>query len=212
MSKRAGARDEGLSLERVVGAAIELLDEEGEEGLTFRALATRLASGAGAIYWHIGNKGELLVAATDDVVSRAIAGIPCSGSPEDAIRGIALAIFDAVDEHPWLGAQLSRAPWETPVLQIFERLGREVQALGVRGSAQLTATSAFLSSIVAVSTQNAARRTLPPTLRWKTLDPEQYPFLRKIATQVADHADREELLAGIELILAGIAHRSGSIR
>jgi len=41
-----------------------MLDVAGESGLTFRALAAELRTGAGAIYWHVANKSELLVAAT----------------------------------------------------------------------------------------------------------------------------------------------------
>ena len=43
-------RKNALSKQRIVEAAIEILDNEGESALTFRALATRLATGAGAIY------------------------------------------------------------------------------------------------------------------------------------------------------------------
>src|SRR3954465_3816370 len=63
-SGRADRRTDALSRERIVQAAIEILDAEGESGLTFRALATRLSTGAGAIYWHVASKGELLAATT----------------------------------------------------------------------------------------------------------------------------------------------------
>src|SRR5690349_12694079 len=35
-------REDALSRERIVGAAVELLDDKGESGLTFRALAAQL--------------------------------------------------------------------------------------------------------------------------------------------------------------------------
>jgi hypothetical protein len=40
--------------------------------------------------------------------------------------------------------------------------------------------------------------------RWAQLDPQQYPFARQMATQLPGHDDREQFLAGIDLILAGI--------
>src|SRR4051794_7764135 len=67
-TRRPERREEPLSRERVVEAAIELLDTAGEGGLTFRALAARLATGPGAIYWHVTGKDELLGAATDAVL------------------------------------------------------------------------------------------------------------------------------------------------
>ncbi|HYP98898.1 MAG TPA: TetR family transcriptional regulator [Polyangiaceae bacterium] len=220
MAKKAprapARRDAALSQERIVGAAIELLDEQGEEGLTFRALATRLATGSGAIYWHVTNKSELLVVATNAVVARTLSDRLPSSSPRKAIRDVAVCVFEIVDAHPWLGAQLWRAPSPTAMLQIFERIGRQVQALGVRGSAQFTSVSALVSYILGVSVQNAeSRRTFEPSAdraeflakeatRWKELDPEEYSFTRSVATQLRKHDDRTEFLAGIDLILAGI--------
>ncbi|RJS27526.1 TetR/AcrR family transcriptional regulator [Corallococcus sp. H22C18031201] len=209
-------REDALSRERIVEAAIALLDEEGESGLTFRALATRLATGAGALYWHIANKGELLIAATESVVSRSLAETPASATPHEAIRGIARKVFETIDAHPWVGTQLSRAPWESPTQQLFECLGRQVQALGVRGGAQFTSASALLSYIVGASIQNATNaRLFEPSVdrvefleavsaRWKALDARTYPFLRKVAAQLPTHDDLAEFLAGVDLILTGI--------
>jgi AcrR family transcriptional regulator len=210
-------REDALSRELIVDAAIELLDEEGENGLTFRALATRLSTGPGAIYWYVASKSELLVAASDAVIAGALGEVAASATPHDSIRSIAVGVFDAIDAHPWVGVQLSRAPWETAVLLIFERLGRQVQALGARRGAQFTAASALLGYIIGVSTQNAVNATLVEpgadraavletmSARWKELDAHEYPFARNVAAQLRDHDDRVEFLAGIDLILAGIA-------
>jgi hypothetical protein len=39
----------------------------------------------------------------------------------------------------------------------------------------------------------------------KELDAHEYPFTRNVAAQLREHDDRAEFLAGIDLILAGIA-------
>ena len=59
-SNREERRDDALSRDRIVEAAIALLDAQGEDGLTFRALATRLATGAGAIFESTGRAVEAL--------------------------------------------------------------------------------------------------------------------------------------------------------
>ncbi len=89
-------------------AAIEILDAEGESGLTFRALAAHLATGAGAIYWHVANKSELLATAADDVIARVMTDVEEGTEPREAIRSITSGVFDAIDAHPWVGTQLSR--------------------------------------------------------------------------------------------------------
>ena len=48
------------SLESVLSEAVALLDESGEQALTFRALADRLGGGVASIYWYVASKDELL--------------------------------------------------------------------------------------------------------------------------------------------------------
>ena len=50
----------GLTRERLVGAALELIREEGLEGLSMRALADRLEVKAASLYWHVRDRRELL--------------------------------------------------------------------------------------------------------------------------------------------------------
>jgi AcrR family transcriptional regulator len=208
-------RTDALSKERIVEAAIEILDTEGESALTVRALAARLATGAGAIYWHVANKSDLLAAATDAVVARAMIDVVGNAEPRAAIRAIALGVFDAIDAHPWVGAQLAREPWSA-MLQIFEGIGGQIQALGVPERAQFDSASALANYIVGVAGQNAAKARLLPratdrsaflatvTARWTQGDPADYPFVHQVAAQLREHDDREQFLAGVDLFLAGI--------
>ncbi|UDL89218.1 TetR family transcriptional regulator [Mesorhizobium sp. PAMC28654] len=216
-NKRIERRTDALSKERIVEAAIEILDTEGESALTFRALAARLATGAGAIYWHVADKNELLAAATIDIIARAMTGVASDAEPRETIRAIALGLFDAIDAHPWAGAQLSREPFEPAMLLVSEGIGGQLQALGVPEQQRFNAWSTLVSYILGAAGQNAANaRRLPRdtdrsaflgsvAAQWARLDPEQYPFVRQLATQLREHDDREQFLAGIDLILAGIA-------
>lgn len=221
--RRSERRSDALSKERIVAAAVEILDREGEAALTFRALAAHLATGSGAIYWHVANKHELLVAATDDVVSRAVAGAGAGGEadPRQAILRVALALFDAIEAHPWAGAQLSREPWETAMLPVFDSFGRGLEALGVPAEAQFNAATTLLSYVLGLAGQRAAGARLGEqghggrtaflaevAARWTAGDAARYPFVQKIAPQLAAHDDREQFLAGVDLFLAGAERRT----
>jgi len=211
-------RDEALSREQIVDAAIELLDASGEAGLTFRALSERLATGPGAIYGHIADKSDLLTAACDVLVARTLDAAPSGAAPDAAIRTLALALFDAIDAHPWIGSALAIAPGQLPMVRILDRVGRQVRALGVPDAAQWRATSALLSYILGVGGQNAANGQLAReqgldrsnfldsmAATWAMLDPADYPFAHAIAGQMREHDDREDFLAGIDLLLGGLA-------
>jgi AcrR family transcriptional regulator len=216
-TERTERRADALSKERIVEAAIEILDADGEGALTFRALAARLATGSGAIYHHVAGKNELLAAAAADVIARVMNAEVGGAEPRAAIRAIALGVFDAIDGHPWVGAQLSREPWQPAVLQIFERVGEQLQALGVPERAQFDCASALENYVLGLAGQYAAAARLIPretdrsaflgtvAARWARLDPAEYPFVRQMAARLPEHDDREQFLAGIDLILVGIA-------
>ena len=215
-AQRAERRTDALSKQRIVTVAIEILDAGGETALTFRALAARLATGSGAIYWHVASKNDLLTAATDDVIAHVMTEVASSAEPQEAIRAIALGAFDAIDAHPWVGTQLSREPWQPAILQILEGVGGQLQALGVPGRAQFDCASALVNYILGLAGQYAAGARLLPrdtdrtaflatvAAQWAQLDAAQYPFVHQMATQLPGHDDREQFLAGINLILTGI--------
>ena len=185
--------------------------------LTFRALAARLATGAGAIYWYVADKNDLLAATTNDVIARVMTEVVSDGESREAIRAIALGVFDAIDAHPWVGTQLSGEPWQSAMLQILEGVGGQLQALGVPERARFDCASALLNYILGLAGQYAAGARLLPretdrsaflttiAAQWAQLDPAEYPFVLQVATQLPEHDDREQFLAGIDLILAGIS-------
>ncbi|CAN5294527.1 TetR family transcriptional regulator [soil metagenome] len=216
-AQRTERRTEALSKERIVEAAIEILDTDGEAALTFRALTARLATGSGAIYWHVANKSELLTAATDGVIARVMTGVLPDAGPRETIRAISAGVFDAIDAHPWVGTQLSREPWQAALLRIFEGFGEQLDTLGVPDRAQFDSASALVSYVVGLAAQYAAgaRLLAPKTDRrtflaataeqWERRDPAEFPFLNRVADQLRDHDDRQQFLSGIDLILAGIS-------
>ncbi|MFF1608296.1 TetR/AcrR family transcriptional regulator [Amycolatopsis sp. NPDC058278] len=218
MANRAQRRTDGLSKEVIVRAAAAILDEGGEAALTFRALTARLSTGYGAIYHHVANKSDLLAAATDAVIARVMGDAVVEGEPREALRTVSLGLFDAIDAHPWVGAQLSREPWRPALLEVYERIGGLLVALEVPERALFDAAGALVNYVLGVAGQNAANARLltadegdradflgAVAARWAALDPDEYPFVHQAAGQLREHDDREQFLAGVDIFLAGIA-------
>lgn len=216
-NRTPGRRDISLSRETIIFTAIEILDELGETGLTFLALSKRLATGRGAIYWHVDDKRDLMLAACDAVIARSMERRPGLGEPKQAIRDLALALFDTIDAHPWAGSVLARSPGHAPVLRVLEFLGQRVQAMGVAKEMQWAAVSALLSYSLGVGQQNAANAQFArqhsfdrtqflteAANEWVRLDPQAYPFARSMAEHLPTHDDRADFLAGVDFILEGI--------
>ncbi len=216
-SQRAPRRTEPLSRDVIVKAAAEILDAEGEGALTLRALTARLTTGYGAIYHHVADRNDLLAAATDHVIAHIVTGLAADAEPQQALRAVAAGLFDAIDAHPWVGAQLTREPWRPALLDIYEIISEQLQALGVPQRALSDSAGVLVNYVLGVAGQNAAnaralasskmdRSTFLATVaaRWEQLDPARYPSVHKAGTQLREHDDREQFLAGIDLILAGI--------
>jgi AcrR family transcriptional regulator len=219
-TRRTQRGEPALTRAAIIKASIALLDSSGESGLTFRALASALATGAGAIYFHVANKDDLVNAACDAIVARAMAATAPVAAAPARLRAIGLGLFDAIDAHPWVGAELARAPGTMPTVRILEGIGQQVQALDVAQQALWPVTATLFSYIVGVAGQNAAnarigqeraldRSTFLDALatQWSQLDAAAFPFVRSAAAQLRAHDDRADFVAGIDLILDGIAAR-----
>ncbi|RCG20420.1 TetR/AcrR family transcriptional regulator [Streptomyces reniochalinae] len=214
-----------LSRERILDVAIGLLDTGGEGVLTVRALSERLSTGSGAIAYHVGKREDLLDAATEAVVTAALsaAPAPAAATPSDEVRAVALALFDAITAHRWLATRLTLQIVRNPVgpvtVGIFERIGRQVDALGVPRERWFDAASTLVHYILGAVSQNARiegdTSGIDPvadrgeffattSTAWQELDPEHYPFMHAIVGQAAEHDDREQFLTGIAVILDGL--------
>ena len=216
--ERATRRTDALSKELIVRAASEILDADGEAALTFRALTRHLKTGYGAIYHHVANKSDLLAAATDDVIARVVADlITTQAEPREALRAVALGLFDAIDEHPWVGAQLTREPWRPALLDVYKIVSEQLQALNVPEDAVFDSAGVLVNYILGVAGQNAANaRALAGSeteraeflaeiaAQWAQLDPARHPWARGAAKRLREHDDRAQFLAGVDLILVGI--------
>lgn len=194
-AKRAPRRTNGLSREVIVQAAIDLLDEGGVSALTLRALTIRLSTGYGAVYHHVTDKNDLLAAAADDVIARVLSGAVVGADPREALRGVALGLFDAIDAHPWVGAELSRQPWRPALLDFYESVGRLLHALAVPERARFDAAGALVNYVLGVAAQNAAQNAARTGWR-PARDPDQGPD-RDTDRGPDQETGRADFLAGV---------------
>lgn len=215
------------SLEAVVSEAVALLDTAGESALTFRALAARLGGGVASIYWYVSSKEELLDRATDHVLAGVLTAterFTGDEDPIDDIRSLAVTLFDAIVDRPWLGAYLMRDTTLQPnALLLYERLGQQVLRLGLAPRQSFDAVTAVLGFVVG-SAADLGQRPPPEVVEgtttreeytarfadhWRELDPEEFPFVHTIVDEFAVHDDREQFRAGLDLLLAGLRLQAG---
>jgi TetR/AcrR family transcriptional regulator, tetracycline repressor protein len=85
----------GLTKAAIVREAFGLLDEAGMEGLTVRALASRLGVQAPALYWHVRSKQALLDEMATQIwrqVGDVMAGLPAGLPWREVMRTYAVTV------------------------------------------------------------------------------------------------------------------------
>ncbi|MFJ3088439.1 TetR/AcrR family transcriptional regulator [Streptomyces sp. NPDC086838] len=215
-------------MESVLTEAVALLDEAGAPALTFRALAQRLGGGVASIYWYVASKDELLDRATDHVVGTVLADIeklPPGDDPIADLRAIAVTLFDAIVERPWLGAYFMRnTELQSNSLRLYEKLGRQTLRLELDARQRFHAVSAIVGVVVGSAVdigQEPPQEILDGAVdrdeylgrfadTWRDLDPAEFPFVHEIVDEFDGHDDVDQFRSALELTLAGLRLQAGA--
>lgn len=120
-----------LTRDRIIRAAIELLDADGLEGFNMRSLGERLGSAATAVYWHIQSKENLVRLAGDEVWNEVELPNLSAVDWRPGATAMAKDLYSMLTKHPWLitafGSYLfygpGKARHDDHTLAIFEMAG-----------------------------------------------------------------------------------------
>jgi AcrR family transcriptional regulator len=213
----------GLTVEQVVGAAVELADREGLEAVTMRRLAGELGVGPMALYTYVPGKAELL----DLMLDRVYLEMPrtaARGGWRERLTAVAhdnRALFDA---HPWAATVSgSRPPLGPGLIAKYEHELSAIETTGL-DDVELDAALTFLldfvrSSAVAAHDADAARRASGMTDEqwWETnapllaraLDPDAYPTASRVGTAAGAahggaYSPEHAWAFGLERVLDGL--------
>lgn len=85
----------GLSRERLVGAALEVVAAQGLDALTMRSLADRLEVKAASLYWHVRDRRDLLELLADSILAR-VPSVDGGAGWRRAVTARAAALGEAV--------------------------------------------------------------------------------------------------------------------
>jgi len=178
----------GLSKPSIVQAALDVLDAEGMDGVTVRAVARRLGVQAPALYWHVKNKQELLDEMGTEIwrrVGRKMLALDSNISLHDRLTGFATIVRDALLSHrdgakAFTGTYLTDAD----VLQRQESMFARMIDAGfsledtVRGYSLLYSfTVGFCVEEQAVASVRPGDDRYSPARRSERLDADRYPLV-----------------------------------
>jgi TetR/AcrR family tetracycline transcriptional repressor len=209
-SKRVGrprADEPGLSRERILAAALALVDEHGLAALTMRRLAERLGADPMSLYHHLPNKAAIVSGLVRAVFAEMRLPEPGAGEWPEQVRAWAGAYRDLAVAHPNLVLQIvtdAAAASEAAVL-IGEPLHAALEAAGLPPAAVSHAAGLVVDFVHGYVLAEAGGETDDDSLI-DLLDrypPDRFPVQRR-AHAAARAQPGAAFAAGLDIVIAGV--------
>lgn len=190
----------GLTVERIVAAAMELADAEGLAALSMRRVAERLGVGTMSLYTYVPGKAELV----DVMFDTALGELGDLDAPtwRERLELIARANLALFRRHPWMLAVTanSRPPLGPNSIANYDRDLRAVDGIGLSDlEMDSVVTMIYVYVQGAANTAMEAASTEPATgvsdLDWwnthaplleKVFDPTRYPTAARIGAKAGE--------------------------
>jgi AcrR family transcriptional regulator len=215
---RASRRRRPLNREHILGAALELVDEEGLDALTMRRLGQELGVEAMSLYNHVANKDDIIDGLLDLVLDEM--ELPTAGGEWDAaIRASAISVHDALRRHAW-AAPLLMAPRIRPArLRLMEALLRRLREAGFSEETTYHAYHVIDGHTLGFShweNSHSASRIQAENMNEmfdRYVPHDMYPYLRQHGEQhfaEGPHRDVSAFEYGLDLIVEGLRQIHGA--
>ena len=200
-----------LTREKIVEAALVLLERDGLQGLSMRRLAQELGSGAASLYWHVGDKEELLSLLLDRIVGEAKLPEPDPENWQGTVKELARAARKhLLQRRDAAQLSLGRVPAGPNSLPILERNLAILAASKLPPRVISYAADMFALYVGAFAYEESLRsdeENAPPEqlgAYWASLPPEQFPTITRLAGDLVAGGDDERFEFAIELLVRGL--------
>jgi len=210
----ARAERQPLTREAIVEAALALLERDGITGLSMRKLAQELGTGAASLYWHVGDKEELLSLLLDRIVGEAEVPDPDPANWREQVKELARVTRRMLTERRD-AAQLSmgRIPTGPQSLPVLERYLAVVAAGGLPPRVTAYAVDMFALYVGAFAYEESLRvpplgdaSASPAQLAdyYRSLPREAFPTLVELADDLTAGDAHERFEFAIEVLVRGL--------
>jgi TetR/AcrR family tetracycline transcriptional repressor len=210
----AGPAREALSRDRVVDAALAIVDRDGLDGLTMRRLAADLGVEAMSLYHWFPSKAAIL----DGLVEAAIretataVGLEQDLGWRESLRRLAHAYRDVLKAHPNTLVCISSRPGKSvEAMRFIERMLDVLRADGFAPGLAVKAMQAVLAYITGAVSAEVGRAAPhgPPDEFFARFPEAEFPRINEVAKLFngPPPSDDEQFVFGLESLLDGIGQR-----
>lgn len=207
-----------LNRDRLIEAALRVIDEDGVEKLTVRGVAATLDVTPMALYWHFAGKGELLDGVGDALAERLdLSSVSLDGPWDDRLSKLMHLLIDALAAHPGAAEITMRRLLYTETGKRFVEIGlsalndaglSEDDALlvgryALRAGVAVAAEPVFTG--IELSSERASQLQLEFEEQAATVSDRDFPSLRRMSQQLQAASDAESYRdISVRLLVGGI--------
>ena len=159
----------GLTRERLVEAALELIDKQGLEGLSMRALAERLQVKAASLYWHVRDRDELLGLLADAILE-SVSRPRQRATWRDTVQATANALQRSVSAHKDVSRILLEVPGALGRSDVARDLATAFRSAGLQDGEAADVARMVMTQVIAGSSpaadEPAVKATGEPASVW----------------------------------------------
>jgi AcrR family transcriptional regulator len=202
-----------LSRDRILRAALELVDDGGIESLSMRKLGQALGFEAMSLYNHVANKDDVIDGILDLVLAEGELPSP-TGDWDGAVRSSAVSVHGALRRHPWAPAVVMAPGRLRPArLRYMDSLLGRLRDAGFSAETTYHAYHVLDGHIFGFSLWEAshsygdADASEMMAAFERTITADEYPYLREHGEQhfaEGPHHDVSAFEFGLDLILDGL--------
>jgi len=139
----------GLTRDRLVDAALEVVQGEGLEGLSMRALADRLEVKAASLYWHVRDRRELVELLAESILE-SVPATPGRPGWRQAVLDAGASLSQRVAAQKDADRILLEVPEALERSEVYAELKRQLQTAGLQpGEAAEVALTVMVQVITA---------------------------------------------------------------
>jgi AcrR family transcriptional regulator len=207
-----------LTRERIVGAAVDLLEREGEEELSMRRLAAELGYGVMSLYNHVPNKAALL----DAIAEHVMADLQFAPDPQadwrDQARALVRAFRGISRRYPRSVNVVIMRQLSSPAgLRPLERALATARAAGFDGVTAVRVMRAFVAYALGTVVNDARLDQIRGAAVEDRdayvagLDPAEFPNVLALAGPLLMERDHEaDFEFGLDLLIGAVGALRGS--
>jgi len=202
-----------LSRDRILRAALELVDDAGIESLTMRKLGQVLGFEAMSLYNHVANKDDVLDGIVDLVLAETEPPAP-GGDWETAVKTSAVSVHELLRDHNWAAKLLMSPERIRPArLRYMDSLLGRLRKAGFSADTTYHAYHVLDGFIFGFSlwetshTYTAEQVTDFVAKFAQVITPDQYPYVHEHGQQHMNEGPHRDVSAfefGLDLILDGL--------